>query len=123
MSSLEKHVPEVASLLRSPKESVALPSLEDDSCSDGSDQVADYAMEFIIQDAQGKRAKVHFVSVYDTGWPVAFCRTGAGHFHKWPKYTGWKPSDLPQGEILTQCILCFKQLSPEGLSEWSDYLS
>ena len=65
-------------------------TLDDGSCSDGSDRLVEYDLEFIIQDSQGKRAKVHFVNIYDEGWPVPFCRP-TGRFSKWPKYIGGSP--------------------------------
>ena len=119
----EEDVQQVASPTRNIQDilSPQLP-LDDGSCSDGSEQLTEHDMEFIIQDSQGKRAKVHFVSVYDTGWPVPFCRTSCGRFNKWPKHTGWKPSDLPTGEILVKCPGCFKQLPSDASDDWSDYL-
>ena len=78
--------------------------------------------EFLIQDSQSRTARVHFVLVYDLGWPVPACRAKKGGFSRWPKYTGWHPSKLPSGESLVRCTECFRQLSPEEEEIWSDFL-
>ena len=78
--------------------------------------------EFLIQDSQSRTARVHFVLVYDLGWPVPACRAKKGSFSRWPKYTGWHPSKLPSNESLVRCAECFRQLSPEEEEVWSDFL-
>ena len=96
-----------------------LPESEDDDEVEIDDQ---FEHEYMIQDAQGKTARVHIILVYDGGWPIPACRSKQGPFGKWPKYMGWHPRSLPGDVNLTRCKECFKQLSDNQNAIWNDFV-
>ena len=97
---------------------------EDSDEEDTTGQEADHEHEYIIQDPQGKRAKVHFVLAYDQGWPIPVCRNfEKGRFNRWPKYCGWSPRTLPTHEDLVRCSDCFNVLSDAEAAWWDEYLT